>query len=798
MPVPPTSPSVGRYSSYSSYSSYRSPSSSSYLGRTTSLDRSSYSSSYGGSYTSSYSSKYSRPPLPSYSASTDTYRSSRSLRQSPARPAYSRLSSDSHIESTPYSSRYANLDSKRDTSSSRDSGYGSRLTSRDRSVDLVNGNGVDTSHFGPSHSSYACNYRWEARERDKADAKDADQNGEDEKVCISDRIRAFETRSSARERLGLPAGRESALTSLRDTGLSSSRDSGLSLGDTSLSRRRAARASDFPSRTSSARKSSPEAVSRDAADENANTSSERRPSVTELCRKYDSNHNVTNGVARQEDEEDGSDGGSVCSGGPALEEATVRPTRKAAESTRTDSPVTARVDSPAGGRVDSPSRLRVDSPARNHVESPSRSRLESPTTGHKDSPNRAQRESPLRSRLDASTNRQDSQADRDGRSSPILNGTIDKDDGSPPRRQASTISSSSSGSGGVLSENNGLVGLRNIGNTCFMNSVTQCLSNTRCLLEYLVRDGYSSDINTTISTMRGDLIRAFASLLSDMWNEGADSSRALNTGPFKAQLQRFAPVFSGYQQHDAQEFLRKLLEGLHEDVNRVTVKPKPITEDIDDDLDDNQKAMESWKRYLRYDDSKIVDMFVGQLKSSLQCSVCGHCSVTFDPFWDLSLPIPSKSGQVRISQCLDLFTKEEVLDGDERPTCSKCKERRKMTKSFSIQKFPKVLVLHLKRFSPLERWRGKLSCTVEFPLEGLTLSKYASNSSTSPLYNLIGVANHSGTTYSGHYTAYCKHPYSGSWHEYNDSRVSNISTGRICSPEAYVLFYEISSSSSKL
>ncbi|XP_047496003.1 ubiquitin carboxyl-terminal hydrolase Usp2-like isoform X2 [Penaeus chinensis] len=799
MPVPPTSPSVGRYSSYSSYSSYRSPSSSSYLGRTTSLDRSSYSSSYGGSYTSSYSSKYARPPLPSYSSSTDTYRSSRSLRQSPARPAYSRLSSDSHIETTtPYSSRYANLDSKRDTSSSRDSGYGSRLTSRDRSVDLVNGNGVDTSHFGPSHSSYACNYRWEARERDKADGKDTDQNGEDEKVCISDRIRAFETRTSARERLGLPAGRESALASLRDTGLSSSRDSGLSLGDTSLSRRRAARASDYPSRTSSARKSSPEAVSRDTADENANTSSERRPSVTELCRKYDSNHNVTNGVARQEDEEDGSDGGSVCSGGPALEEATIRPTRKAAESTRTDSPVTARVDSPAGSRVDSPSRLRVDSPARNHVESPSRSRLESPTIGHKDSPNRAQRESPLRSRLDSSTNRQDSQADRDGRSSPILNGTIDKDDGSPPRRQASTISSSSSGSGGVLSENNGLVGLRNIGNTCFMNSVTQCLSNTRCLLEYLVRDGYSSDINTTISTMRGDLIRAFASLLSDMWNEGADSSRALNTGPFKAQLQRFAPVFSGYQQHDAQEFLRKLLEGLHEDVNRVTVKPKPITEDIDDDLDDNQKAMESWKRYLRYDDSKIVDMFVGQLKSSLQCSVCGHCSVTFDPFWDLSLPIPSKSGQVRISQCLDLFTKEEVLDGDERPTCSKCKERRKMTKSFSIQKFPKVLVLHLKRFSPLERWRGKLSCTVEFPLEGLTLSKYASNSSTSPLYNLIGVANHSGTTYSGHYTAYCKHPYSGSWHEYNDSRVSNISTGRICSPEAYVLFYEISSSSSKL
>jgi len=332
-----------------------------------------------------------------------------------------------------------------------------------------------------------------------------------------------------------------------------------------------------------------------------------------------------------------------------------------------------------------------------------------------------------------------------------------------------------------------------------MNSVIQCLSNTRLLMEYLVKDGYTTDINTTISTMKGDLVRGFAHLLREMWLEGGDNSRALNTGPFKAQIQRFAPAFTGYQQHDAQEFLRKLLEGLHEDVNRVTAKPKPILEDIADHLDDSQKAMESWKRYLRYDDSKVVDTFVGQLKSALTCSVCGYSSVTFDPFWDLSLPIPSKTGQVRLSQCLDLFTKEETLDGDERPTCSKCKERRKMTKSFSIQKFPKVLVLHFKRFSPLERWRGKLSCTVEFPMEGLDLSAYAAKSSNSQCtYHCQGVANHSGTTYSGHYTAYCKHPYTGAWHEYNDSRVSSISPSRVCSPEAYVVFYELSSASPKL
>jgi len=108
-----------------------------------------------------------------------------------------------------------------------------------------------------------------------------------------------------------------------------------------------------------------------------------------------------------------------------------------------------------------------------------------------------------------------------------------------------------------------------------------------------------------------------------------------------------------------------------------------------------QKAVESWKRYLRSEDSMIVDVFVGQLRSSLRCTSCDHVSVTLDPFWDLSLPIPARSGTVKLSQCLEHFTREEVLDGDEKPTCSKCQMRRKCTKSFSIQKFPKILVIRI-------------------------------------------------------------------------------------------------------
>ncbi|VEL25379.1 unnamed protein product [Protopolystoma xenopodis] len=57
-------------------------------------------------------------------------------------------------------------------------------------------------------------------------------------------------------------------------------------------------------------------------------------------------------------------------------------------------------------------------------------------------------------------------------------------------------------------------------------------------------------------------------------------------------------------------------------------------------LSDNEKAELYWKRYLAMDNSAIADLFVGQLMSTLECTECKFKSTTFDPFWDLSLPIP--------------------------------------------------------------------------------------------------------------------------------------------------------------
>ncbi|KAM9318391.1 ubiquitin carboxyl-terminal hydrolase 2a isoform 2-T2 [Pholidichthys leucotaenia] len=336
----------------------------------------------------------------------------------------------------------------------------------------------------------------------------------------------------------------------------------------------------------------------------------------------------------------------------------------------------------------------------------------------------------------------------------------------------------------------GLVGLKNLGNTCFMNSILQCLSNTHSLRDYCLHNSHRRDLNNNSRTNTA-LMEEFAKLIQTMWT--SSSSEAVSPSEFKTQIQRYAPRFVGYNQQDAQEFLRFLLDGLHNEVNRVTVRPRGAVEDFDH-LPDEEKGKKMWNKYLEREDSKIVDLFVGQLKSSLTCSHCGFCSTVFDPFWDLSLPITKGYGEVSLMDCMRLFTKEDVLDGDEKPTCYRCKARRRCTKKFTIQKFPKILVLHLKRFSEARR-TSKLSTFVNFPMKDLDLREFASENSINAVYSLYAVSNHSGTTMGGHYTAYCRNPSSGEWYTFNDSRVTPMSSSQVRSSDAYVLFYELAASS---
>lgn len=354
----------------------------------------------------------------------------------------------------------------------------------------------------------------------------------------------------------------------------------------------------------------------------------------------------------------------------------------------------------------------------------------------------------------------------------------------------------------IYNKKAGLAGLKNLGNTCYLNAVIQCLRHTMILNNYLFGPKLQAVLMRNQETQSTDNIKIallinYMTINSSLWD---NNNAVLTPLIFKSMFGHIFDQFKGNNQHDAHECLVTILDVFHQVLSR-TVKYN-ITGEVINELDKHvKKAHEDWANHYKKRHSAILDIFSGQLQSKIVCPNCQIISYKYDPFMALDLPLlnpipPPSPISYTIYECLNNYVEPEQLTLTNLYNCENCKNKSQAFRMHSIWTLPNVLIIKLSRFnynfSDGNYHMNKIDDFIHYPIIDLDISKYIS----SPLndktkYDLFSIICHRGSANHGHYYSYCLNSLKNKWYEFNDESVTEITNiENLITQNAYILFYQ--------
>ena len=350
-----------------------------------------------------------------------------------------------------------------------------------------------------------------------------------------------------------------------------------------------------------------------------------------------------------------------------------------------------------------------------------------------------------------------------------------------------------------LSKLPNLVGLQNIGATCYMNATLQALSNTNSLTEYFI-DKSKFIPNNSNKKMTSEYYK----VLSNLWSETKKNG---DYAPydFKQALSEENTLFAGIQANDSKDLINFLLERFHIELNN----PNPNNNDNNivnvNQMDEMQTLSAFISDYFNSNRSIITDSFYGILETKSKCGGCQCTKFNFQIFSFLEFPLEQvniymyqmgrrfnminqapKNPDVDLYECFEYYQKIDVMNGQNQMYCNICNGNRDTFYGTTIYSLPNYLIINL------NRGKGAVyECRVNFP-EKLNLLNYASFKQGNTYFHLYAVICHLGpSSMSGHFVAYCKHRKNNKWYKYNDSFVTECTKDKEYNEGMpYILFYK--------
>lgn len=333
---------------------------------------------------------------------------------------------------------------------------------------------------------------------------------------------------------------------------------------------------------------------------------------------------------------------------------------------------------------------------------------------------------------------------------------------------------------------NGLSGIVNLRNTCFMNSILQCLSNTLGLTDYILSTKYLEDL-TIQNKQRPEqfLLISYINVLNSLW----ESNQLIKPKTFFENISKFHKKYFALRQQDSHEFLLYTLDLLHNALSyEIEIEIKGTPKNKGDHL--LKQSLETWQSFYEKSYSFIIETFNGCTITTIECEHCKKDETIFEPYNHISLNLSDATES--LSTHLDTFfsSTERV----ESFTCDHCKNKG-CNKGTKIWNVPDYLIIQLKRFKNDNGYTSKNTSLVNYPLYDLDMSNYISKDKqdrNNYIYDLYAVNYHSGGLDGGHYTSACKN-LDNNWYNYNDASVAKYGGAnlqqQIVSNDAYILFY---------